>query len=293
MSNNTVYQLTTKQVETMLNKPFYFQKVYPQHTHPTFENLIEYGDISSIWEDLITKLDRIPSQTEYVAEGMERARVFFSPDVPGKTTVTKKWGRGNSHSGVFDWTDPMLHTAVTKRLSRAYPSFVTEYTTIIQLKELYPNFLIGTNDWLDMTAGVDIAVASPEHNRIVYIHITTRSQQATDNYNNKKSRKGVAFDKNHKAHWYDRNFNKGHIHLAFDKFKTTETTRFINGNALLKPEHIKQVIDTAMSVPDVTLKHFDTWYPDENKQRAQQLLHLHNFLLQNKVDEKGLGTVWV
>lgn len=289
----TIYDMPLNELETLLNGPEYKSNIYPIHTHPNFERLNDYGSIRTLFDDLTEELGRIPSQTEYVAAGTLRAQKFFTPTVPGTTEVTKRWGKKNMYSGTFDWNDPELQKAVNKRLSRTYPSFLVEYTTIVQLKTLYPGYHIGTNDWLDTTAGIDIAVASPEHNRIVYIHVTSSSQQATDTYNNKKSRVGIAFDKNHKAHWYERNFNKGHIHLVFDKFTDTATTRFVNGNPILKPEHIKHVIDTAMGVPDTTLSHFDTWYPDKNNQRAQQLLHLHNFLLQNKVDEKGLGTVWV
>ena len=277
----------------MLNQPEYALINYPLHTHPTFELLIDYGDISNLLDEMVAEIGRFPTQKEYVEAGVMRAKSYFSP-LPGKKPdVTKYWGKNNANSAIFNWNDLELQKAVRKRLSRAYPSHLLEYTTAVQLRELYPTFKIGTNAWLDLTAGIDIVVGSPEHNRIVYVHVTSNSQQSNSALNDKKKRWGMARDANNKMHWYERNFNKGHIHLAFDKFKETDSTRFINGNPILKTEHLKHVMDSAMSVPDPTLKHFDTWYPDEKNQRAQQLLHLHNFLLQNKVDEKGLGTVWI
>lgn len=288
------YNMTIQELETLLASPEYKQKQYDIHTHPHFERLNEYGGIATLFDDMCDQLGRLPSQSEYIAAGLLRAESYFSPRKGKKPDVTKYWGKNDMYSATFNWNDLELQKAVKKRLSRSYPSYLAEYTTIIQLKQLYPTFQIGSNGYLDRTAGVDIVVASPYSDRLVYIHVTSSSQQSKDTLNEKKTRWGMAKDKNGKKHWFERNFNKGHIHLAFSKFDETDSTRIINGNPIFKPEHLQMVIDSAMSVPDPNNRMFDTWwFKDDTKIEGHQLCELHHFLLINKIDSNGIGDIWV
>ena len=61
----------------LLQDEKYQTKEYPTEFNVYFEQLNDYGKIAYLFDDLVKELGTIPSQTEYVNAGVERAKEFF------------------------------------------------------------------------------------------------------------------------------------------------------------------------------------------------------------------------
>lgn len=279
----TIYNKTTAELKAMLEQEKYKAINYEIHEYDrAFEDLMDYGNIKSLFDDLVNELGEIPCQQQYVEAGVERAKLFFTPRKDfGKGNIryrnikdgrTLTVGRGiHKKSHTFYWQDEELQKAVRKRLSRTYPSMLAEVSLIIAIKEVFPDLIIATNPIIDTCFGVDAVAINQELNKTVYIHVTGKSAGSSDYLNQKAKRKGYAEDIKGRSHYYERKSLKGHIHLTFSKFKDSVSTEIVNGNPIFKAEHIKTVLDVAFQQ-----EHTDS-------AEAEQLKELHNWLVENKI----------
>ncbi|MGB3160373.1 MAG: hypothetical protein WBA84_03905 [Carnobacterium sp.] len=279
----SIYDKTTKEFKEMLEREEYKSENYELHEYDgAFEMLADYGNIKTLFDDLVKELGEIPTQQEYVEAGVKRAKLFFTP--------RKDFGKGNikyrniddgrllrvgkgltEKTHTFYWNDEELKKAVRKRLSRTYPSMLAEVSLIIAIKEVFPDFKVFANPVIDSVMGVDAVVISKEADKTVYIHVTGKSYGSSDYLNQKAKRKGYAEDIKGKSHFYERKSLKGHIHLTFSKFKDSVSTEIVNGNPIFKAEHIHNVLTVALEQ-----EHIDS-------SKAEQLNELHNWLIKNEI----------
>ncbi|MCD4839745.1 hypothetical protein LRS37_12885 [Neobacillus sedimentimangrovi] len=277
------YNLTIEQYKQLISQPEYQMVQYPWVGYEEFEQLSSYGNLAHLFEELTEQLGRVPTQTEYINEGLARSKAFFIgkakpngdrwlPIQKDKNGKVLKW-----HN--FKW-DERLEKAIVQRIARSYPSHMVEYSTILLLKSYFPQYKIGANDYLDGVMGVDIVVGSEQHDKVAYIHITSASSYSDHWLKKKEDRKGVIYQ-NGVRHEYTRNFKKGHIHLSFSLYES-ESTEIINSIPLLKISHIQQVLETAFMLAP----YMDTW------KKKEQLCQLHHWL-KDKGIEQGLGSVWL
>jgi hypothetical protein len=280
------YAMSTKEYREMISQPAFEMKQYEWVGYDEFEQLVSFGKLANLFEELADKYGRVPTQTEYVNEGLAISKAFFVgkskpngdrwlPIQKDKQGKVLKW-----HN--FKWED-RLEQAIKQRLARSYPSHMVEYSTILQLKEKYPEFKVGANDYLDGIMAVDIVVGSEKHNKVLYVHVTSASDYSNHWLKKKEDRKGVGFSKDGSKHYYTRNFKKGHVHLAFSRTEETASTEFVNGIPIFKDSHIQSVIEMAF----LLAPHMDSW------EKQEQLMQLHNWLKDNHIDDAGLGAVWL
>lgn len=279
------YTLSIDKYKELISQPAYAMKQYEWAGYEEFEQLVSFGNIANMFEELADKLGRVPTQNEYIQEGLARSKAFFVgksksngdrflPIKKDKSGKVLKW-----HN--FKWTEK-LEKAVTQRLARSYPSHMVEYSTILTLLSKFPQYKIGANDYLDGILGVDIVVGAEKANKVGYVHVTSASGYSDHWLKKKEDRTGKAWDKDGNKHEYKRNFKKGHIHLAFSAYES-ESTEIINGIPMIKHSHIQHVLEVAFTLAP----YMDTW------QAKEQLHQLHKWLKDNKIDKEGLGTVWL
>lgn len=277
------YNLSTKVLRDLLSTPAYKATSYQSTYNPDFEALSDYGNIKGVFDDLLTKLNRPPSQKEYIEEGMKRAEAFFQPNNKSKTTSIHSIKRKGSRSytdAYFYWNKD-LQSACRGRLARTYPSYMVEYSTIIALKELYPEFQIGSNTYVDTVFGADIVVASKALKKCFYIHIISNTPTSRGYLKEKAKRTGYCMDMDGNSKYFKRDWTKGHFELAYDR-SNTANTEVINGNPILTHSYITGVIEaqTLFSETD-----------DFTKQN--QICQFHYWLVQNNVAKEGLKDLWV
>lgn len=267
----------------MISKPEFTPRKYEWVNYEEFEALKSFGDIANLFEELAGVLGRVPTQDEFVAEGFKRSEVFFKKKGKDRWLAVGEYPNGKPIWHNFQWEDERLQKAVKHRIARSYFSHMVEYSTILQLKEKYPEYKVGASDYLDGIMGVDIVVGSKEYNKVLYIHVTSASGYSDHWLRNKEGRDGVGFDKDGNKHYYKRNFKKGHVQLAFSKKEETYSTEFVNGIPMFKDSHIQQVIEVAM----ILTPHMDSW------EKKEQLVDLHKWLIVNDIDSNGLGCFWI
>lgn len=288
-----IYKMTIEEYKNMLEQEEYKAVNYPVHSYgDMFEMLMDYGDITSLFDDLVDELGRVPSQQEYINAGIERAKLFFTPrkdfgngnikygDITkGRTLTVGKKQYQRSHT--FYWHEEELQKAVKKRLSRTYPSLLVEVGVIIYMRELFPDLVTAVSPEIDIILGVDAVAIDLKKDKAIYIHVTGASGGGTNFLNAKKNRWGYAKDANGKGHFYERKSNRGHIHIAYSKFNEDATTQIINGNPVIKEEHLKNIIEVAFQQTAV-----DSAIGLEG---LAQLRDLHNWLVEEKIKSEGLG----
>lgn len=278
------YEINVEQYKEMIRQPEFTMKQYAYVGYDEFEKLVSYGDLANLFEELAGRYGRVPTQNEYVKEGLTRCKAFFigkaKPNGDRWLSIGKHPnGKPIWHN--FIWED-RLERAVVQRLARSYPSHMVEYSTILTLKTKFPEFKVGANDYLDGIMAVDIVVGSPKHDKLLYVHVTSESSYSDYWLKKKESRDGIGFDKAGNKHYYKRNFMKGHVHLAFSKCDS-ESTEVINGIPVIKLNHIQEVLEKAFTLAPT----MDTW------KEKEQLCKLHDWLKENNIDKNGLGSVWL
>lgn len=277
------YNLSIKQLEELLKTDAYRATNYPCHNLPEFEELSDYGNIKTLFDDLLTQLGRPPSQKEYVTAGTARAKEFFKPNTfGGRASVHTAYKNGKTKQLSFIWNSELI-TAVQKRLSRTYPSLLVEYSTIIMLKEMYPNFKLAANLYIDGIFGADIVVASKEHNRVFYIHVIRNSASSRQLLKEKATRKGFCQDVFGHNKYFIRNWSTSHTELAYDTHESSRTAN-INGNFIMKPEYVREVIEGEIHSSAANSDGFNS---------HSQISIFHTWLIKNKVDSNGLNGSWV
>lgn len=280
------YNLTIEEYIEMIQKTEFAMEHYEYVDFPEFEKIVTYGyGIATVFEDLAEKLGRIPTQQEFIKEGLARCKAFFVD--PNKVKQGGRWltvGKYDDGSPIwyhFKW-DKKLISAATSRLARSYPSFVVEYSTILMIKSKFPEYEVGVNDYLDGIAGVDICIGSEEQDKMLYVHITNGSDYSQYWLERKESRTGKGWDKKGKKYEYKRNFKKGHLHLTFTHYDSV-STQYINGMPMIKEEHLRNVLGMAFS---------KSLYMDSFKEQ-EQLKDLDNWLISNDINENGLCFSWL
>lgn len=266
----------------MISQPEFEMKQYQWVGYDEFEKLTSYGDLANLFEELAEELGRVPTQTEYIKAGFERSKEYFQKKGEDRWLPIGTYPNGKKIWHNFKWEEKLMR-AIIQRLARSYPSHMVEYSTILTLLEKYPHYKIGASDYIDTIMAVDIVVASEEHNKVAYLHVTSASGYSDKWLKRKEDRKGIGIDKNGKKHYYKRNFKKGHVHLAFSRKEETDSTEFINGIPIIKESHIESVVEVAMMLAP---------YMDTFKDK-EQLVELHNWLIENDIDENGLGNFWL
>jgi hypothetical protein len=278
------YNMKLNEYKELISKPEYAMKQYEWVGYEEFEKLVSYGNLANLFEELADKYGRVPTQTEYVNEGLAISKAFFvgksKPNGDRFLPIGKKAdGKPIWHN--FKWSEK-LEKAIVQRLARSYPSHMVEYSTILQLKNNYPEYKVGANDYLDGIMAVDIVVGSEKQDKVLYVHVTSASAYSDKWLKVKEDRLGVGIDKDGNKHYYKRNFKKGHVHLAFSK-EESESTEIINGIPVFKDSHIQEVLEIAFTLAPT----MDTW------KKKEQLVQLHKWLKENHIDKNGLGSVWL
>lgn len=274
------YKLSTKELRALLATDYYKAGFYFTCFIQEFEDLGDYGNIKTLFDDLLQQLGRPPSQQEYVLAGTERAKEFFKPNTgSGEASIHPVWKKWGNEDVTFYWNKELL-IAVQSRLARTYPSYMVEYSAIITLKEMYPNFQIGSNNFVDTVFGADIVVASREQDKVFYIHVISNTPTSRKFLKQKAKRKGFCYDVNGNKKFYTRDWSRGHIEMAYDH-STTNHTEDINGNFIMKPEYIKEVVEAGLGSPDADR------YTDNC-----QINTFHYWLIENNVAPIGLSELW-
>jgi hypothetical protein len=277
------YNMSINELKALLATEAYKATSYPCHSVTGFEDLGDYGEIKTLFDDLLTELGRPPSQKEYVTAGTARAKEFFKPNtIAGRNSVHNVRKNGKTKQLSFTWNSELV-TAVQKRLSRTYPSFLVEYSTIIMLKELYPTFKLAANPYIDGIFGADMVVASKENNKVFYIHVIRNTATSRQYLKDKATRKGYCVDVFGKNKYFTRNWDKSHVELAYDTYESAHTDN-INGNFIMKPSYIKEIIAKEIASPAGSTDAFN------NK---NQISIFHTWLIDNKIDSKGLTGAWI
>ena len=278
--------MSIDEFKEMISREEYTPKHYDYVDYWEFEQLVKIGDIANLFEELADRLGRIPTQQEYIAEGVERSKAYFTNPAKmkngGRWFPIKKDAKGKvTRWHHFKW-DKLLEMAVTQRMARSYPSHLVEYSTILTLLSKFKEYRVGANDYLDGIMGVDLVVASEKHNKVVYVHVTSASDYSDHWLKKKEKRSGTVYDKDGNKHHYKRNFKRGHVHLAFSKFEETDSTEFVNGLPIIKESHLQSVLETAFVLAPYT----------DSYKKMEQLVDLHKWLKTNGIDANGLGKVF-
>lgn len=284
-----IYTMTIREYEEMLSKKEYKAITYPPHTYDSaFEDLMDYGNITNLFDDLVDSLGRVPTQTEYVNAGVERSKRYFTPENgdinQGVQIIVGNYRNQRMHT--FYWNEPMLQTAVKKRLSRTYPSLLAEVGLIIYMREVRPDLFIAAHPDIDIILGVDAVAFDRKLDKALYFHVTGASSGGTSFLKKKAGRKGYAKRADGTAAFYTRKELGGHVHLAFNKFNEDISTKIINGNPVFKAEYLEKVLELAFKQDDLDKA--------TGPEGLYQLRDLANWLVTNQIKPDGLPeTIYV
>jgi hypothetical protein len=282
------YNMSVMEYKQLIQNDWFALKEYKSEFYYEFEQLGSYGkDLVFMFEQLASRYNRVPSQAEYIKEGFERAKEFFTDPKKvkqgGRWFVIGKDDYGNNEFAFFMWDeDKKLQEAVKTRLARSYSSHLVEYSTILTIKELFPELHVGANEYLDLVAGIDIVLGNKAENKMLYIHITSESSYSDYWMKRKEKKKGVGIDKTGKMHFYTRNFKKGHLQITFS-YEESASTDIFNGIPFIKEEHLKNIIEKSFEKAP---------YLDSFKKK-EQLKKLHDWLKGNGINKNGISKLWI
>ena len=267
-------QETLETILELLETPEFRATEYPKEAYPEFEKCNYFGDVHLVFDDLVEGLDRIPSQTEFVAEGFKVVKAYFRAK-GGKISFWSKDFRTGAWSTTFiPWSD-RLEKALKHRLSRTYRIHLVEYSALVSIHQLFPECWTATDGKLDLVMGIDIVLGDSKAKELIYFHVTENSYWGKM-WKTKDKRDGYLTNANDKKIWWERDFSQGHIGLLYD-LEDSETTKVVNGNVVFKKEYLKSVIDDAFIFGDT-----------EPLNRDCQLFKFHNFLIGNGLSEYGI-----
>lgn len=289
------YMKSREEFINLISQPEYkYENYIPAEEFPEFRKLKSYGNVSTLFEDLTDKLGRYPTQNEYVFEGYKLSEAYFTDPAKLKgygedsyrwfpvdfyyengKQIISKWGK-------FYWHHPvkgqLLKDHVKSRLSYNYISNIVELGAIATLCEL--GYLVGVSDLIDGVFGADIVVGVPEVDKVIYVHVTTPNGM---NYvKEKEGKPGYARNDSGQAIYFKgRDYSVNHQYLLYGtRLGAVEGTQIINGNPVIRKEHINSLIKQAilskadkLSSPAQLLS-FDTW-------------------LKNNGVQDGIGKLWL
>lgn len=174
--------------------------------------------ISTLFDTLIEKLERIPSQKEYIKEGLNLVR--------------KNWNKRNR-----DKFSKEHELAFRFRIGATYISKVIELHAEVRLKELYPNANIFSHILVDCTVAADIIFDDNETGKRYYIHVLKDSMESRNFLIQKESRGKFKYE--NKWFQFKRDFST-HSHLYYN-FKDKK----INGQPFISDAQLIRVIAKA------------------------------------------------
>lgn len=262
-----------KKIRELLKTKEYRAKEYPRVVFPEFERCNNYGDILDLFEELHEQNGVFPSQSQYIEEGINRCRAFFSKQ-GGRISFNAKNKYGDSKNYYLLWNEKTIK-AVKNRLARTYRSKLIEYVAEIQLMEMFEVCWTASDKLIDLTLGADIVLGLPEKNQIVYFHVTEASKWGSK-WKDKEFRDAYILDDKKKKHYWTRNWDLGHIDLSYDQ-KESGSTEIVNGNPILKEDYIESRIDM--------LDIFECTEPINSK---SSIFQFHVWLKENEIREDGI-----
>lgn len=288
------YIKTRKAFIEMISKEEYKFTDFRAPSYPSFLKLKSYGNMTNLFEELTEKLGRTPTENEYVFEGFNRSRAYFTDPAKVKGTgdntyrwfpLDKKIENGKqivSQWGKFYFDHPikgeLLRENVKSRLSYNYVSNIVEMGVVATLCDL--GYLVGVNDLVDGVFGVDVVVGVPELDKVIYLHVTTKKGMRY--VKEKENKDGFTFDDNGKGIWFKgRDYSVNHQYLLYGtKLGESEGVELINGNPVITAEQIESVILDAVENKSDKLK------------SPAQLLFFDNWLKNNGI-KNGIGKIWI
>ena len=189
--------------------------------------------------DLEESLQRVPSQSEYLAEYKKIAFAKIEKQA-WYTEIVKAFNQD------------FIENCVTWRADRAYKSSLIEIMTTAQLES--KGYTVFRNKYIDMVMGVDLVAI--KDGKVWYIHVTKDSTFSKD----KVLEKGTYRDYwvNYNKFNYQRDFRK-HVELFYSNDEGTNNV-VKNGLPLFKFDYVLDALDE---------QHSFTW--DDNNQMAELL----------------------
>ncbi|MED4619466.1 hypothetical protein [Priestia megaterium] len=158
---------TLEELETLLAKPEY--RAYNRLNYSNvpealydgvkkMDNVVSFGqEVIDLFDNMVDRLGRLPSQKEYIAEGLPLYEAFWK-----ENQYTHKKING------YPWTKG-VKLGIMDRIARTYTSKLVELHLELMLKEL--GFTVKAHPLLDSVMGVDLVVEDDE--KIYYVHVTT------------------------------------------------------------------------------------------------------------------------
>ncbi|WPC08621.1 hypothetical protein [Globicatella sp. PHS-GS-PNBC-21-1553] len=213
---------------------------YEHVYHQAMEQLYDYGNIISLFDDLMKEFGRVPSKTEYVEVGVERAKEFF-------TSQPTQWLYKEKIHYTFEWNEH-LKDAVKARLGRTYSSYLIEEQVKVYLKSHF-NCKIASNQYIDMNFGVDVVVK--HEGKLYYIHIAKNSQASKRMLKEKKNRKSYIPKDGKKCYW-TRDWGSAHHLLLFNDVDS-DRMKEINGNLLFDERYLEKYFEELFANADYDL----------------------------------------
>ena len=197
-----------------------------------FEELYSYGFVGAyMFDDLKKELGRIPSQYEFVKEGLTRAEEFFlkSP---------RQWLSKSRKNYYFNW-DSKLINSVENRLSRSYFSFVLEEQVAEFVKARY-GAKTTSNSLIDVVFGSDVTFVLDD--KIYYIHITKNNRWSSELLTSKGKKSVYVVDEKGQKRYWKRDWKNGHHVLTYNNRSESRMTE-VNGNLLFEEAYLENWFD--------------------------------------------------
>ncbi|MCM3639709.1 hypothetical protein M4D68_00930 [Priestia aryabhattai] len=195
------------------------------------DNVVSFGQgIIDLFDNMVDRLGRLPSQKEYIDEGLPISQEFWEEN---QHTHNKING--------YPWTKG-VKLGVMDRLARTYTSKLVELHLEIMLKDL--GYKVRTHALLDSVMGVDIVVE--DDLKRYYVHVTTSKHGiagAERSVRKKESRGNFLVKGEYKDYWvkYGRDF-KGDCVLCYESTTPlhNNSTKWINNNPVFNKEYIQE-----------------------------------------------------
>ena len=239
-----------------------------------YHNTWTTPEVLELWDTMTDTLGYPPNPTDYIMTGLKLTMEYWYKDsdqglLPKYTMTNRGW-----ETTYLQWS-PNIEQAIMWRLGRMYESFMAEYSLVSLLKTLYPDFLLVGSNKMDLVMGVDLAVASKEHNKTFYIHVTKDSEWALTNIKKKADKRMWLKDKNNLKQYWQRRYTESHIPFLYDKYESTKSTN-INGHYTFKEDYIIQMVEHMLEQATDT-------YTDS------ELIDFHNYLLHYDLHQGGIA----
>lgn len=190
-----------------------------------YESISSFGsDIANLFENMIERLGHVPSQEEFIQQGVELTREWFCDNMLKNPRL-----KGLPFNKI-------VQKATEERLARTWVSMVVELHTKLLIQETLPHLKVIQHDLLDLVMGVDLIVEDDK--KRYYVHIFKNTSWGMKAFKIKEKRGGLMKGKQFIK--YKRDFTGDSI-LAYEWDKRTDhtSTKFINGIPLFKADFIE------------------------------------------------------